>query len=50
VSCLASYPRLSLIYDYLLLATDDFDRLCFDYGLELDEDVGGLEICSQRCD
>lgn len=27
-----------------LLATEDFDQLCFEYGLELDEDVGCLYI------
>jgi hypothetical protein len=23
-------------------ASEDFDKLCFDYGLELDEDVGAI--------
>jgi hypothetical protein len=27
---------------YLLLASDEFDKLMFDFGLELDEDVCSL--------
>jgi len=31
--------RLHRVSNLAPIATDDFDKLCFDYGLELDEDV-----------
>jgi hypothetical protein len=39
---LFSRPRSLTIAD--LTATEEFDKLCFDYGLELDEDV-----CADNC-
>lgn len=34
------------VYLSRFTATEEFDQLCFDYGLELDEDVLGSTYCA----